>query len=111
MSVKLPHILIIGGGAAGLELATRLGNQLGRQHLTRISLVDQNLKHVWKPLWHEVAAGTFSSSDNEIDYLEHGYRHGFEFRLGSLGNLNRQDKIVSLAPVYIDGQEVLPERH
>jgi NADH dehydrogenase len=26
----LPHIIIVGGGAGGLELATRLGDKLGR---------------------------------------------------------------------------------
>ncbi len=32
MSVsKLHHIVIIGGGAGGLELATRLGNKIGKR--------------------------------------------------------------------------------
>ena len=28
---SLHHIIIVGGGAGGLELATRLGNKLGRK--------------------------------------------------------------------------------
>src|SRR5690606_41302672 len=59
-----PHIVIIGGGAGGLELATRLGNKLGRKGKARITLIDRNHTHIWKPLLHEVATGTL---DVEID--------------------------------------------
>ncbi|MDZ7903000.1 MAG: FAD-dependent oxidoreductase [Rheinheimera sp.] len=54
-----PRILIIGGGAGGLELATRLGKQLGRKNRAQITLIDRNSTHIWKPLLHEVATGTF----------------------------------------------------
>ncbi len=33
-------IVIVGGGAAGLELATRLGNKLGKKGLAEITLLD-----------------------------------------------------------------------
>ena len=41
---SLPHIVIVGGGAGGLELATRLGDRLGRDRWfrkkqARISLI------------------------------------------------------------------------
>ena len=54
----LPHIIIVGGGAGGLELATRLGDKLGRKGKARISLVERARTHVWKPLLHEIAAGS-----------------------------------------------------
>ena len=43
------HIVIIGGGAGGLELATRLGDTLGRRKQAHITLVDKNRTHIWKP--------------------------------------------------------------
>src|SRR5436305_14778761 len=56
----LHQIVVIGGGAAGLELATRLGDTLGRSRKRRatIALVDRARSHLWKPLLHARAAGT-----------------------------------------------------
>ena len=56
------RIVIVGGGAGGLELATRLGRTLGKRGKARVTLVDANLTHIWKPLLHEVAAGSLNSS-------------------------------------------------
>jgi hypothetical protein len=53
----LHEIVIVGGGAAGLELATGLGNTLARHKKARITLVDKSRAHLWKPLLHSVAAG------------------------------------------------------
>ncbi len=61
-----PRILIIGGGAGGLELATSLGNKLGKSGRALITLVDRNPTHIWKPLLHEVATGTL---DVDIDQM------------------------------------------
>lgn len=58
MSNALHRIVIVGGGAGGLELATQLGNTLGKQKKAQITLVDRALSHIWKPLLHEIAAGT-----------------------------------------------------
>ncbi len=37
-----PQIVVIGGGAGGLELATRLGNKFGRKGKAAITLIDRN---------------------------------------------------------------------
>lgn len=105
------HIVIVGGGAGGLELATRLGDTLGKKQLAQITLVDATLTHVWKPLWHEVAAGTLTSGEDELNYVVHGYHHYFDFLLGRLIGLDRAQKQITLAAVK-DGnqQEILPER-
>ena len=55
---ELHKIVIVGGGAGGLELATLLGEHFGKQAKAKIILVDQNLTHIWKPLLHEIAVGT-----------------------------------------------------
>jgi NADH:ubiquinone reductase (H+-translocating) len=52
------HIIVVGGGAGGLELATRLGDKLGRRKLADVTLIDKSRSHLWKPLLHQVAAGT-----------------------------------------------------
>jgi len=48
-------VLVVGGGAGGLELACKLGRKWGAE---RVALVDAKLFHIWKPSLHEVAAGT-----------------------------------------------------
>lgn len=104
---KLHRIVIVGGGAGGLELATALGRRLGRRGLARIVLVDANLTHIWKPLLHEVAAGTINSFEDELNYFAHGTRHHFEFQLGRMDGLDRAQKVLRLAPLVSEGGEVL----
>ena len=40
------QIIIVGGGAAGLELATALGKRLGRRGLADVTLVDASRTHI-----------------------------------------------------------------
>lgn len=109
---ELHHIVVVGGGAGGLELVTSLGNKLGRKHKARISLVDAELTHVWKPLLHEVASGSLDASANEINYRAHARKHHYEFQLGRMSGLDRNNKQITIAPFYDDeGHEVVPERH
>ena len=106
-----PRIVVIGGGAGGLELATRLGNKLGRKGKAHITLVDRNHTHIWKPLLHEVATGTLDVEIDQLSYRAHAAAHGFDFQLGSFSDLKRQQQKVVLAPVYADdGEEVLAAR-
>ncbi|MBB5321112.1 NAD(P)/FAD-dependent oxidoreductase [Marinobacter oulmenensis] len=108
---KLHHIVIVGGGAGGLELATRLGNSLGKKKKARISLVDSGLTHVWKPLLHEVASGSLDANANEINYRAHARKHHYEFQLGRMSGLDRDSKEMIIAPFHDeDGEEVVPER-
>ena len=46
MSV-LHQIVIVGGGAGGLELATQLCHRLGKSSKAQMTLVDQKLSHIW----------------------------------------------------------------
>jgi len=46
------RIVIVGGGAAGLPLATALGDTLGRRGRATITLIDAQATHLWKPLLH-----------------------------------------------------------
>lgn len=111
MPSQLHKIVIVGGGAGGLELATQLGNQLGQSGKAEIMLIDQSLTHLWKPLWHEVAAGTLDSNADELNYVVHAHRHYFKFLLGRMSGLNRQQKCIHLSAVVDkDGLELIPSR-
>jgi len=108
---SLHHIVIVGGGAGGLELATRLGKSLGRKGLAQITLLDFNRTHIWKPLLHEVAAGTFDSYENQVEYIAQATNNHFEYRLGRMERLDRQSRTVYVAPTHNDaGEEIIPER-
>jgi NADH dehydrogenase len=104
------QIIIVGGGAAGLELATSLGHKLGKKHLADITLLDATTTHIWKPLLHEVAAGTLDESE-QIDYLAQAYRGHFRFRLGKMEGLNRKEKEIYVSATLSDSGEILiPKR-
>ena len=75
-------ITVVGGGAGGLELATKLGRKLGKKGKAQITLVDRNRTHLWKPLLHEVAAGSLDAGIDALSYQSHARNHGFEFQLG-----------------------------
>lgn len=97
-SIKtIHHIVIVGGGAGGLELATQLGDSLGKSKKAKITLIDQRLTHIWKPLLHEIAAGTLNASNEETNYFAHAAKHHYEFILGRLESVNNQAKTLSLS--------------
>lgn len=104
-------ILIVGGGAGGLELAVRLGRKLGRSNRARITLVDAARTHLWKPMLHQVAAGTLDSHADELEYVALARKNHFRFRYGRLDGLNRAERYIELAPVHAEeGEELLPRR-
>ena len=92
------RIVIVGGGAGGLELATHLG-QRSRAHGAAVVLVDRNATHFWKPRLHEVAVGLIGSGDDEISYLAQGRAHGFEFQMGPLEGLDMARRVIRLGHV------------
>ncbi|AMB86760.1 NADH dehydrogenase [Pseudomonas agarici] len=105
------RIVIVGGGAGGLELATRLGKTLGKRGTASVVLVDANLTHIWKPLLHEVAAGSLNSSEDELNYVAQAKWNHFEFQLGRMSGLDRAGKKIQLAATYDEnGVELLPAR-
>src|SRR5882762_4275603 len=105
----LPKIVVVGGGAAGLELVTRLGDRLGRRRRARIALVDHARTHLWKPMLHEVAAGSMDPGEYEVNYLAQAHWHGFRYRLGEMIGLDRAAKEVHLGATFDDeGREITP---
>lgn len=107
----LQKIIIVGGGAGGLELATKLGNKLGKKKLASITLVDLNYIHVWKPLLHKVAVGSLNTGNNYTSYIAHARNNYFKFCLGKMIGLNRINKTIILNEVSNqDGVVIIPRR-
>src|SRR3954462_3523821 len=106
-----PRIVIVGGGAGGLELATRLGDKYGRKGKLDVTLIERKRTHVWKPKLHEIAAGSMDTAAHEVDYLAQSYWHGFRYRIGDMTGIDRDRRQVQVA-AHLDseGREVTPKR-
>ena len=103
------HIVIVGGGAAGLELVTKLGNTLGKRGQARITLVEKSRTHLWKPLLHSVAAGSIDRSQHELNLLAQAHWHHFTYRFGEMTGLDRAQKRITLGATWDDeGREITP---
>ncbi|MBV9736249.1 MAG: NAD(P)/FAD-dependent oxidoreductase [Acidisphaera sp.] len=107
----LHHIVVVGGGAAGLELVTRLGDTLGLRRRARVTLIDRARTHLWKPLLHAVAAGSMNPSEHEVNYLAQAHWHHFAYRYGELTGLDRARREVQVAATHDEeGREITPVR-
>ncbi len=101
------QIVVVGGGAGGLELATRLGARFGRDAFD-IILVEKNRTHIWKPLLHEVAAGSLDANLDEVGYRSHGHAWGYRFFYGVMEGVDRESRHVLIAPIKdADGREIM----
>jgi NADH dehydrogenase len=102
------NIVIVGGGAGGLELACKLGRKLGPSGVT---LVDSGQYHVWKPSLHEVAAGTLDIHQEGLSYQMLAHDNGFTFLHGPMIGLDTIGRSISVGAVPAGAaDEVLPPR-
>ncbi len=107
----MQKIIVVGGGAGGLELVTKLSRTIGKRKLAEVVLVDRSRTHVWKPLLHEVAAGVIDKQSDGVEYGIHASRHGYQFQLGNVSGVDRLNKLITLDPLISDdGEEILPAR-
>ena len=106
------RIVIVGGGAGGLELAARLGNKRsGSNAAWKVTLIDRHSTHIWKPLLHELAAGSMDPYAEELSYAAQANWHGFEFTKGELTKVDREHRTLTLAPLLtVDGEMLVPQR-
>lgn len=105
----LHRIVVVGGGAGGLELVTRLGERLGKRRRAHVTLVEKSRTHLWKPLLHAVAAGALDRSQHELNYLAQAHWHHFNYRFGEMVGLDRANRRVHLtATLDDDGREITP---
>jgi NADH dehydrogenase len=105
-------IVIVGGGAGGLELAAQLGRKLGRKKgRERVLLIDRAVFHIWKPTLHEVAAGTLDTHQEGLSYAILARSNHFSYALGELSALDPMGKRLTLKEIDDeDGRMVVPER-
>ena len=103
---KKTQIVVVGGGAGGLELVAKLGRALGRVDFD-IILVDRQQTHIWKPLLHEVAAGSLDANLDEVGYRAHAQRWGYRFFDGALEGVDRAAREIVIAPIIEDGREII----
>src|SRR3569623_3488052 len=110
MAERKTQSVVVGGGAGGLELVTKLGARFGRRRHD-IILVERNRPHIWKPLLHEVAAGSLDATLDEVGYRSHGHRWGYRYFYGSLEGIDRDARQVIVAPVPDEDGTELIGRH
>jgi NADH dehydrogenase len=110
MAQQKTQIVVVGGGAGGLELVRRLGARYGRKRHD-IILIDRNLTHIWKPLLHEVAAGSLDANLDEVGYGGHAVRWGYRFFHGSIERIDRGARTITTAPLIDERGEEIIGRH
>jgi NADH dehydrogenase len=109
------RVVIVGGGVAGLEVATTLGRRWsrrrGRRPMPSVTLVDRDSAHVWKPMLHTIAAGTRDVSQQQTPYIAQAHDAGFAYQPGELSGLDRTAREMLLAPIQApDGRLLVPAR-
>lgn len=113
------QILIVGGGVAGLEIATALGRRYRRKPRGggdsdspyEVTLLDRDSAHVWKPMLHTMAAGTRDIAQQQMTYIAQARDAGFLYQPGEMCGLDRAAREVLVAPLFSrDGRELVPER-
>ena len=82
----MQRIVIVGGGIAGVVVATHMGRRNARRHDADIVLVDRNPAHVWKPMLHTFAAGTATYANENIPFVTQAKRASFRYHPGTLAS-------------------------
>lgn len=105
------RIVVVGGGAGGLELVIKLARKLKRNADAKVTLIDMNASHIWKPLLHEVATGSLDSNHDETSYRMLARKHGFDFLLGRVIRVDAPSQVVHIAAeLDDDGETLVAER-
>lgn len=107
----MKRIVVVGGGAGGLELITQLGNSFGKKKDFDIILVDRSQTHIWKPLLHEVATGSIDINSDGVNYRAHSAKHHYTFKLGTVSDVDPKEQTITLDSISDDKNHIiLPER-
>ena len=108
----MKRIVVVGGGAGGLELVSKLGRKYRKKKDVDIILVDSAERHLWKPLLHEVATGIMDVAADALEYRAHALHTGYTYRYGELEAVDRDKKRIQMAPLLSSkGNEILQRRY
>jgi NADH dehydrogenase len=78
------RIVVVGGGVAGLEVASALGKRRDDGLIDSVTLVDSDSAHVWKPMLHTIAAGTRDLAQQQTTYLAQAADADFAYQPGEM---------------------------
>lgn len=104
------RLVVVGGGVAGLDIATRLAGKRSGGRTLNVTLIDRDSAYVWKPMLHTIAAGTSDAAVQQTVYAAHALSHGFRFEYGEAIGIDRRLRQVRLAPIRANGEAIVPER-
>ena len=96
----MKKIVVVGGGAGGLELVSKLGRKYRKRKDVKITLVDSAERHLWKPLLHEVATGIMDVGADALEYRAHALKTGYIYKYGELEAIDRDEQQIRLAALY-----------
>lgn len=114
-SAESHKIVIVGGGVAGMDLASSLGRQarrgVGSSRSITVTLVDRHASHIWKPMLHTIAAGTSDISQQQTPFIAQAIQAGFSYLPGALSAIDRHAQEIVLAPARSpDDRLLIPEQ-
>lgn len=105
------NIVVVGGGAGGLELVIKLARKFKKRSDVDVTLIDCNPTHIWKPLLHEIATGSLNSHHDETGYLMLARKYRFAFVLGRANKIDRSNNYVHIEASLDDkGAEIVAAR-
>jgi len=112
MNAQDEQVVVVGGGAGGLELVIKLAKKFKKNRNVNVTLIDCNPTHIWKPLLHEIATGSLNSNHDETSYLMLARKHRFSFVLGKVDSVDAIGKTLYIEPIYDEsGQTLVAARH
>lgn len=97
-------IVVLGGGIGGVTVASRLRNQLGREH--RVILVEREVSHLFQPslLWLMTGARTAEAIQRPVARLA---RRGIELVRGEIDAIDPKLRRVRVADREIQGDHLV----
>lgn len=105
----MKKLVVVGGGVAGFEIASKLGKKLAKKDYN-VCLIDKDSVHLWKPSLHTIAAGTSNLCFQQVPFLSHAREHHFIFCPGEISGIDKEKKQVWLKPLEMDGNLLMPKR-
>ena len=106
----MKNVVIVGGGVAGIDLATHLAGKISGGEPLSVTLIDRETAHVWKPMLHTIAAGTRDVHLQQTPFVSHAAQHGFRYEPGAAIEIDRERRTVRIAPIKMEGRELIPGR-